>query len=79
MASPGLARGNNGQYARCYRPAAEFCACDGLPMEGHDRCKRCGILIGPLHLSSSVNERGVCEACEMFSQRDYGRWDAPYV
>jgi hypothetical protein len=54
------------------------CELDGEYLDTELRCRQCGILVGPAHFTKSVNEAGLCWACEdMMSSRER-RWDEPY-
>lgn len=51
-----------------------YCTLDSIPLDKHERCKRCGILLGEYHLETlveQVNGKTLCGWCFAEVQRDW--------
>lgn len=48
--------------AHCPKCHVDLCWIDGQPIATHVRCKACGILIGPRHVTTHMRD-GLCPPC----------------
>lgn len=53
--------------------SGECCPLDGQPYRDHQRCRACGICVGPVHIETTVDVTGRCEDCAAWAKKQQKR------